>query len=162
MSKLEHRKKLSESLKKSWESGKLEETRKKMSEILKNTRRLGKIKSVNKSKKEKELCIILKNMGYQVISSLRVDTKTCDIFIPKLNLIIEYFGDYWHCNPNKYNAEYFNVKKGLTAKEIWDYDNTKLELIKNYGYNLEVIWETELKLNNDKLLNIINKYDSKQ
>ena len=49
MSKIEHRKKLSESLKKSWESGKLEETRKKMSEVLKKTRRQGKIKSVNKS-----------------------------------------------------------------------------------------------------------------
>lgn len=36
-----------------------------------------------------------------------------------------------------------------------------LELIKSYGYNLEVIWESELKLNKEKLLNIIKKYDSK-
>jgi G:T-mismatch repair DNA endonuclease (very short patch repair protein)/phage FluMu protein Com len=161
MSKIEHRKKLSESLKKSWESGKLEETRKKMSEVLKKTRRQGKIKSVNKSKKENEICNMIKKLGYIVIPSLRVDTKICDIYIPKLNLIIEYFGDYWHCNPLKYDADYINVKKNLTAKEIWKYDESKLELIKSYGYNLEVIWESELKLNNDKLLTIIKKYDSK-
>lgn len=161
MAKMEHRKKLSESLKKSWESGKHEETRKKMSEVLKNTRRQGKIKSVNISKKEIEICNEIKKLGYTVIPSLKVDTKICDIYIPKLNLIIEYFGDYWHCNPLKYNAEYINVKKNLTAKEIWEYDKNKLELIKSYGYNLEVIWESELKLNNNKLLTIIKKYDSK-
>lgn len=161
MAKLEHRTKLSESLKKSWDSGKLEETRKKMSEVLKNTIRSGKLKSVNKSKKETEIYNELKKMGFVVKSSYKVDTKICDVFIPKLNLIIEYFGDYWHCNPNKYSSDYHNVKKNLTAKEIWDYDKSKLELIKSYGYNLEVIWESELKLNNDKLLNIIKKYDSK-
>jgi G:T-mismatch repair DNA endonuclease (very short patch repair protein) len=161
MSKFEHRKKLSESLKKSWQSGRLEQTRKKMSETLKNTRRQGKIKSFIKSKKETELCNILKKMGFKVVSSLRVDTKICDIFVPELNLIIEYFGDYWHCNPIKYNSEYYNTKKKLLAKEIWKYDESKLELIKSYGYNLEVIWESELKLNNDKLLTIIKNYDSK-
>jgi G:T-mismatch repair DNA endonuclease (very short patch repair protein) len=161
MAKLEHRTKLSESLKKSWESGKLENTRKKMSETLKKTRRNGKIKSVIKSKKEKEICKLLKNMGYNVTPSLKVDTKICDIYIPEFNLIIEYFGDYWHCNPNKYSSDYHNVKKNLTAKQIWDYDKNKLELIKSYGYNLEVIWESELKLNNEKLLTIIKKYDSK-
>ena len=162
MAKLEYRTKLSESLKKSWGSGKLEETRKKMSEVLKNTRRNGKLKSVNKSKKETEICNDLKKMGFSIIPSYQVDTKICDIFIPKFNLIIEYFGDYWHCNPEKYSPDYFNKKKSLTAKEIWDYDKMKLELIKSYGYNLEVIWESELKLNNDKLLTIINNYDSKQ
>ncbi len=162
MKKDENRKKLSESLKKSWSSGRLEESRKKMSETLKKTRLDGKIKSVNKSKKENEICKILKKMGYEIESSFKIETKICDVYIPKLNLIIEYFGDYWHCNPNKYIPEYFNKKKNQTAKEIWDYDYLKLELIKSYGYNLEVIWEDELKLNNNKLLNIINKYDSKQ
>ena len=162
MSDAKYRKKLSDSLKKSWASGKLEETRKKMSEILKNTRKSGKIKSVIKSKKENDICKLLNNMGYKIISSFKIDTKICDVYIPKLNLIIEYFGDYWHCNPNKYDSEYFNKKKNQTAREIWEYDKSKLELIKSYGYNLEVIWESELKLNNDKLLTIINNYDSKQ
>ena len=88
MSNHEHRKKLSESLKKSWSSGKLEETRKKMSDTLKNTRRSGKIKSVNKSKKETEIYNHLTKLGYKVTPSYKIDTKICDIYIPKLNLVI--------------------------------------------------------------------------
>jgi G:T-mismatch repair DNA endonuclease (very short patch repair protein) len=85
----------------------------------------------------------------------------CDIYIPSLNLIIEYNGDYWHCNPNKYEGDYFNQKKNEYAKDIWEYDSNKLELIRNYGYNLEVVWESDLKTNNDIILEIIHKYDKK-
>lgn len=46
----------------------------------------------------------------------------------------------------------------MLAKEIWDYDSKKIDLIKNNGYNLEVIWETDFK-NDDKLIyKIIEKY----
>lgn len=84
----------------------------------------------------------------------------CDIFLPKLNLIIEYYGDYWHCNPKKYNGDYFNKKKNLPAKKIWEYDKNRLELIRTYGYNLEVVWESDFKNNNKLILAILNKYDS--
>lgn len=85
----------------------------------------------------------------------------CDIYIPSINLIIEYFGDYWHCNPIKYNENYFNKKKGQTAKEIWDYDDKKLELITNYGYNLEVIWESDYKKNKNLINQILTKYEKR-
>ena len=32
--------------------------------------------------------------------------------------IIEFYGDYWHCNPLKYNSTFFNKHKELTAKQI--------------------------------------------
>ncbi len=130
----------------------------KMSEQLKNTRRNGKIKSVISSKKEKEIITLINKLGFDSVHSYRVDSKICDIYIPTLNLIIEYFGDYWHCNPIKYSENYFNQKKNMLAKEIWEYDSKKIDLIKKYGYNLEVIWETEYK-NDNKLINkIIEKY----
>lgn len=135
-----------------WEKGILD--RKVISEQMKQTQRSGKIKSTIVSKREKEIVKEIKQLGYKPINSYRVDSKICDVFIPSLNLIIEYFGDYWHCNPIKYDSNYFNKKKGKFAWELWDYDNKKLELIKNYGYNLEVVWESDLKHNN-KLINII-------
>jgi G:T-mismatch repair DNA endonuclease (very short patch repair protein) len=148
-------------LKKKWDSGGMEHARKIMSEKLKETRKLGKIKSTITSKKEKEIIDYLNKLGYQSIQSHKVDTKICDVYIPSLNLIIEYFGDYWHCNPSKYQSDYYNVKKGKYAWEIWEYDVKKLELIKSYGYNLEVIWEKDLKNNNKLIENIISKYDTK-
>lgn len=158
MSNPKWRKKVSDNLKKIWSSGKLENTRKLMSEHMKNSIKKGKIKFQNFSKKEIEIVHLIEKLGYEVKHLHRIDTKICDIYIPKLNLIIEYFGDYWHCNPKKYNENYFNQKKNKYAKEIWEYDSNKIDLIKNNGYNFEVIWESELK-NDDKLINkIIDNY----
>jgi G:T-mismatch repair DNA endonuclease (very short patch repair protein) len=120
-----------------------------------------KIKSTIVSKKEKEIIKELTEMGYKSVNSYRVDSKICDVFIPSLNLILEYFGDYWHCNPKKYDRNYFNQKKSKFAWEIWSYDKNKLDLIRNNGYNLEVIWEGDLKNNNKLIKNIITKYVKK-
>ena len=57
--------------------------------------------------------------------------------------IIEFNGDYWHCNPLIYEGDYFNKNKGLTAEEIWKYDNEKNNLAKSKGYQVLVIWESE-------------------
>jgi G:T-mismatch repair DNA endonuclease (very short patch repair protein) len=139
-----------------WDNGILD--RKVISEQMKQTQRSGKIKSVIVSKKEKEIVNELKSLGFNPIHSYRVDSKICDMFIPSLNLIIEYFGDYWHCNPKKYEPNYFNQKKNKFAWELWDYDKKKIDLIKSYGYNLEVVWEGDLKLNNKLIELIIENY----
>lgn len=34
-------------------------------------------------------------------------------------------------------------------------------MINNFGYNIKVIWEQELKNNNNKIIEIIHKYDPK-
>lgn len=142
-----------------WDNGILD--RKVISEQMKQTQRSGKIKSVITSKREKEIVKEIKQLGYKPIHSYRVDSKICDVYIPSLNLIIEYFGDYWHCNPKKYESDFFNKKKGKFAWELWDYDKKKIDLIKSYGYNLEVVWEEDLKLNNKLIEIIIENYVTK-
>lgn len=67
--------------------------------------------------------------------------KSVDIFIPSKKLIIECFGDYWHCNPNKYNQNYYNKSVHLTAREIWEKDQKRINLFKENGYDVEIIWE---------------------
>jgi G:T-mismatch repair DNA endonuclease (very short patch repair protein) len=68
---------------------------------------------------------------------------------------------YWHCNPLKYDANYYNQKKKKFAWELWEYDSSKLDLIRNYGYNLYVIWESDFKNNNKIIEDIISKYARK-
>jgi G:T-mismatch repair DNA endonuclease (very short patch repair protein) len=161
MSNLVWRKKAYNNLKKKWDSGEMEHARKIMSDTMKETRRSGKLKSVIRSKKEKEIIIEIKKMGYAVKHSFKVDTKICDVFIPTLNLIIEYNGDYWHCNPKKYDPDYFNQKKQKTAKELWEYDKNKIDLIREKGYNLEIVWESDLNDDNTLINKLIKKYDAK-
>jgi hypothetical protein len=148
-----------QNLKSKWDNGEMEHVREIMSNKLKETRKLGKIKSVIRSKKEKEIIKEIKNLGYQVNHSLKIGTKICDVYIPKLNLIIEYNGDYWHCNPKKYKEDYYHQIKGKTAKELWEYDKDKIDLIKNSGYNLEIVWESDLKNDRTLIYKLIKKYD---
>lgn len=159
MSNPKHKERAIKNLKQKWENGEMEHVRKIMSDTMKNTIRTGKIKPINKSKAEGEIKILVEMLGYNVIDSYKIDTKVCDLYIPNLNLIIEYNGDYWHCNPIKYPKNYYNRKKSMFAWEIWDYDKSKVDLIKSYNYNLEVIWETDFKSNKDIIKNLIKKYE---
>ena len=67
--------------------------------------------------------------------------RAVDIFIPSTKQIIECHGDYWHCNPLKYQPNYYNKLVHLTAKEIWNRDLEKKQLLESAGYSVEVIWE---------------------
>lgn len=158
MKQEKYRKMSRDIMRKNWDNGVLD--KKVISEQMKQTQRSGKIKSTITSKKEKEIIKELKNMGYKSIPSYRVDSKICDIYVPSLNLIIEYFGDYWHCNPKKYESNYFNKKKNKFAWELWEYDKKKVELIKSYDYNLEIVWESDFD-EKTTLQKIIKKYDKK-
>ncbi len=68
--------------------------------------------------------------------------KSVVIFVPSKKLIIECFGDYWHCNPNLYKPEYYHKNVKLTAKQIWDRDNERIECFKKLGYQIKIVWES--------------------
>ncbi len=67
--------------------------------------------------------------------------KSVDIFIPSTNTIIEYYGRYWHCDPNKYDPDYMHPSRHQTAKEIWEKDAERERQLKKAGYNVTVEWE---------------------
>ena len=46
----------------------------------------------------------------------KIDKYRVDIVLEEQNLIIEYNGSYWHCDPRIYNKGYYNKKKGLLNK----------------------------------------------
>jgi G:T-mismatch repair DNA endonuclease (very short patch repair protein) len=77
--------------------------------------------------------------------------KSVDIFIPSKNKIIEYFGDYWHCNPIRYTNEYYHVQIHKTAQEVWKNDSDRIQHFINNGYDVSVVWESELRSKNYKI-----------
>lgn len=159
MSTNKYRKLISKLAKERWESGKMEETRLKLSQMMKDKHANGELKSINRSKAEFEIIDYLESIGIKCEPSYNVESKIFDIYVAKYNLLIEYNGDYWHCNPKKYEANYYNKKKNKTAKEIWEYDKNKLYLAKKYGYNCIVIWETDYKKNKNIIKEIFNNYE---
>jgi len=68
------------------------------------------------------------------------------------NKIIEFNGDYWHCNPNKYNENFLNKRKQMYAKDIWKYDKLKIQKAIKEGYEVLVVWESDYKKNKEKII----------
>ena len=64
-----------------------------------------------------------------------------DIFLLNYNIVIECNGDYWHCNPEIYVEDYFHKKVRKYAKEIWTFDQNKINSLNNLGYIVIVLWE---------------------
>ena len=68
--------------------------------------------------------------------------------------IIEFNGDYWHCNPAKYEPSYHHKIKDASAEEIWNYDDEKINVAKENGYTVLTIWEQDFRNDPDKVIDI--------
>jgi G:T-mismatch repair DNA endonuclease (very short patch repair protein) len=141
----------SKQMKNSWKTGKIEPN----------------INSINESKFERE---ILKNLKlllptYNIRkTTLRINGKWYypDIRINK-NIIIEFYGDYWHANPWLYKKTDI-FKNKCTAKDIWEHDKTRILVFKNAGFRVLIVWQDEYIINKKKTINniikFINKYEN--
>lgn len=63
-----------------------------------------------------------------------------DAYDKKNKTIYEYFGSFWHGNPEHYNSDDINPKNGKTFGELYKNTLEKINNIKNNGYNLICIW----------------------
>lgn len=75
------------------------------------------------------------------VRNILPSTRELDIYIPSKHLAIEFNGDYWHCNPIKYNESYFHKELNMTAKQKWEYDELKINECQKMGIDLIVVWE---------------------
>lgn len=60
------------------------------------------------------------------------------------NKAIECNGTYWHCD-NRIYKEDFVGPYGKLAKDIWKYDNEKIEKAKAVGIDVLTVWENDYK-----------------
>lgn len=59
------------------------------------------------------------------------------------NTIYEFYGDYWHGNPKRYNQENINSNNKKTFKELYNKTLEKEKTLKEAGYNVISIWEND-------------------
>lgn len=62
-------------------------------------------------------------------------------------LIIEFHGDYWHCNPAKFGKDYFNPTTQRYAGDQWERDNRKKQVAEAEGYTVIIVWESDFNKN---------------
>lgn len=77
---------------------------------------------------------------------LNQDIIFVDYYNHSLDLVIEFYGDYWHGNPKLYKPE--DIIRDKRACDIWEHDRLKKEIILSYlnpRYFYEV-WESDFNL----------------
>jgi len=60
--------------------------------------------------------------------------------------IIEFNGDFWHANPKIYKENDVLTKFNKTydiAKNIWDSDTHRLDILRALGFKVLVVWESD-------------------
>jgi hypothetical protein len=66
-----------------------------------------------------------------------------DAFNKDTHTVYEFYGDFWHGNPNKYNKNDINILNKKTFGELYKATITREELIKSAGYKIISIWESD-------------------
>lgn len=95
--------------------------------------------------KNEEFCVFDNELGFIFL----------DYYIKELNIVIEFNGDMWHANPNKYKDDDIIPILNKTAKEIREKDNIRYNKLKEkYNFNIIVIWENSLPNISDLLIDI--------
>jgi hypothetical protein len=79
-------------------------------------------------------------------NSLKQSIVIPDILIKDLKLIVECFGDYWHCS-KKYDDNFFHEVIKKSAKEIRQSDADRIHFFKKEGYDTLIIWENDWNKN---------------
>jgi hypothetical protein len=74
------------------------------------------------------------------------------------NKIIEFYGTYWHCHESMFEDNQINNQIGKTAKEVWEYDSKRIEILESKGFDVMVIWEHEYNEATENIINICNEF----
>ncbi len=66
-----------------------------------------------------------------------------DGYCAESNTIYEFYGDYWHGNPNVFEFDYYNDSMKNTMGNIYQATIERENKIKNLGYNIITMWESD-------------------
>lgn len=160
MAKAEHRQKVSDQLRKKYASGDLNFLKEIQRKTAIANQANGKLVTAPVSKEEKQLKAALEAKGLKVESQFRIGSLKYDLLIVDKKTIIEFNGDYWHCNPKQYVADYLNKKKGMYAHEIWAHDEIKRMTAESEGYRVITIWDSEYKKNKNSINELIHAIEN--
>lgn len=68
-----------------------------------------------------------------------------DAYDPTTNIVYEFFGDFWHGNPQVYLGEHINHINKKTFQQLYHDTMNKINDLKSQGYELITIWESDWK-----------------
>lgn len=119
-----------------------------------------KYKTIKTSEKSKKVSNILESINIKYEIEKNINGKFVDYYLPDYNIVIEYYGDYWHGNPKKYRHDYYISQLKMKVSDLWEKDSKRIESIKNEVGSIIIIWEST-NLNDSLLEKYINDFKDK-
>lgn len=101
----------------------------------------------------------LNNAKYATINyEYQIKNKCVDFYHPDTKTVVEFYGDFWHMNPNMYAST--DKCYNRSAAEIWEDDQNRIQLISTSDEvdNIIIIWESEYRKNPQKCINKLKGY----
>lgn len=117
------------------------------------------------SSHEREIMTILEPLGF--VHHHRLGSSYVDFFHAQKNLVIEYFGDWWHCHPRfdkRINENYDGIHPniGMAPSELRMRDEKRLNNIRMLCDDVVVIWQSDVyvhgRLDATKLIRIVSQF----
>lgn len=123
-----------------------EETRNKICKALAGGNKCGRSKVSNRLKEEMERNGIDGFESEQMFHGFQPDEINNE-----LKIIVEMYGDLYHCNPRKYkNPDLYIKAINRTVQEQWTRDRRRLGCFYKHGYTVVIVWEKDFYTNPDK------------
>lgn len=131
-----------------------------MSKYIKNSGKnwLSHFGSLGKTKSKSEIDLfnyIKENINENVESNKNILGKIPDIVYK--NKIIEFFGDFWHCNPIFFDKNTI-TKFGSKASDVWAHDKKRIKYLNKNGYATLIIWENDWINNKENVIKKIRDF----
>jgi hypothetical protein len=86
-----------------------------------------------------------KDSNWELEKPIKGTYYTADLYNESTREIIECYGDYWHCNPKRFNETFYHKHTHRTAKETWSFDAARTKALEVLGYEVKIIWESDWK-----------------
>jgi len=92
----------------------------------------------------------------RVITGFTVDESN-----EALKVVLEFYGDYYHCNPRvpKFSDPcFYNRTTHMTAAQKWEYDRRRLAGIRKAGYRTLIVWESDWRKAPEEVLHRVREF----
>jgi very-short-patch-repair endonuclease len=101
-------------------------------------------KKSSRTRIEESMADLLDELGLGYERNIRIGRYVVD-FIVGDRVIIECFGDYWHCNPEIYGSDYYHHGLHMSAGEKWRRDAERRAMLEMLGYISLHFWESDIE-----------------
>lgn len=104
-----------------------------------------KCKIISSSKVEKEWLDFLNIDNKYRQFSFKINNKSINVdgYDPNTNTIYEFYGDFWHGNPNVFPINGINSKNGKSYNYLFNKTMSRKNSIECAGYKVIYIWEND-------------------